>query len=520
MQSPLVVSATQLIESGRTEEAEILFKQRLEENPEDKEVLFQLASMLSSLGRAQEAVDYYRCILSFAPDEIDVHHALGSLFREHGNHEAALACFRHAHELGDASLQLHRNMGDALLDNGDPAGALLSYQHALALKPHSAPTLGLIGEAHRALNQNVEAIAAYRQALEIDPAFTHVQWALAFALLLMGDYATGLPLNEKRFNFESREFLAALGIWPNIEKFSSKPSWDGGDLKGINLLVWTEQGMGDNIMMMRYLPLLKERGAKSITVVCHDALLNIVRPLVDQATSQRDPVYLELFDLHCSSMSLPYLFGTSLETIPRHLPYLKLATAATQRWEIKMENVDGLKVGIVWAGNKGMAKDHLRSLDLARLAPLMGIEGVQFVSLQTGDAARQIRETGWPILDWMQDAPDFSDTAALIANLDLVISVDTAVAHLAGALGKPVWLLNRFESEWRWMTEREDSPWYPTMRIFRQPALHDWTTVVHQVAAHLEQAVTTGKSKGRKAARDHATRSVSGFIKRLWKRER
>jgi len=199
---------------------------------------------------------------------------------------------------------------------------------------------------------------------------------------------------------------------------------------------------------------------------------------------------LDSFDFHCSIQSLPYLFGTTLESIPADVPYLRLPALAGKKWEKPLSRFAGLKVGIAWAGNKHTARDQLRSIALSCFAPLIALRGVRYFSLQKDAAALQLQETNWPILNWMDASNDLLDTAALINQLDLVISADTVIIHLAGALGKPVWLLNRFETDSRWLIEREDSPWYPTMRIFRQPAMHDWTSVMETVSSELGKLIS------------------------------
>jgi hypothetical protein len=262
-------------------------------------------------------------------------------------------------------------------------------------------------------------------------------------------------------------------------------------LKGQTLLVWTEQGAGDNFMMMRYLPLLKQKGVGSIIVYCEPSLVKIMLAMTSMIVGKQLGLSKDTFDLQCSTMSLPYLFGTRVESIPASTPYLNLPPAAGRKWGEQLKKFPGLKVGIAWAGSKTMARDRFRSVALELFAPLMAVQGVQFVSLQKDGVAHDLAARDWRILDWMDACEDWCDTAALIASLDLVISVDTGIVHLAGALGKPVWLLNRFESEWRWMIDRKDSPWYPSMRIFRQPEIRDWASVMESVAAELGTLAST-----------------------------
>jgi hypothetical protein len=256
-----------------------------------------------------------------------------------------------------------------------------------------------------------------------------------------------------------------------------------------------EEGLGDCLMTMRYLPKLAEKGAGKVLVLADPALARLVQtlPTVGEITSRVDRLSPDSFDLHCPMMSLPYAFGTRADTIPNAVPYLSVPHDMREAWSGRLSGTKRPRVGLVWSGNRNYGRDALRSLSLRQLEPLMGVSGTGFVSLQKGEAAKELQRSDWPILDRMNECADFLDTAALIANLDLVISVDTSVAHLAGALGKPVWLLNRFESEWRWQLDREDSPWYPTMRIFGQPAFGDWNSVLQKIARELNRVAQTGR---------------------------
>jgi ADP-heptose:LPS heptosyltransferase len=234
-------------------------------------------------------------------------------------------------------------------------------------------------------------------------------------------------------------------------------------------------------MMLRYLPLLKARGVGKLAVYCDAPLARLVRNIgqVDEVISATDPLPVGRFDLQCPIMSLPLAFGTRLESIPRQVPYLQVPV------QKRLADVPRPHIGLLWAGGPLYPRNHLRSIRLERFAPLMKIPVLHFVSLQKGDEAAQLAATKWPIIDRMDECLDLFDTAALVEELDLVIGIDSAVAHLTGALGKPMWLLNRFESDWRWLLEREDSPWYPTIRILRQPRPGDWDSVIARSAVDL-----------------------------------
>jgi hypothetical protein len=307
--------------------------------------------------------------------------------------------------------------------------------------------------------------------------------------LLLGDFGRGWQKHEWRW--ETAQLKNAKRNFP-------QPLWLGSDaIKGKTILLRAEQGLGDTIQFCRYAPLVAERGG--------DVILEVQKPLQDlmntlpgaiQVVSRGDP--LPEFDLHCPLLSLPLAFATRLETIPLALPYLSARESKTRVWHERLGEHARPRIGVVWAGNPrkelpGANRiDSQRSIAFDRLVPLFQLTGCDFYSLQKGDdAVQQLRASPLrhALIDWTDHLHDFSDTAALIENLDLVISVDTSVAHLAGALGKPFWLLNRYNTCWRWLADREDSPWYPTARLFRQDATREWHPVIARVAAALHDYV-------------------------------
>jgi hypothetical protein len=295
--------------------------------------------------------------------------------------------------------------------------------------------------------------------------------------LLLGDYPNGWRGYETRWripeSFPPRDFR--------------QPVWDGSDISGKTVLLHAEQGFGDTIQFCRYAPLVAERGA-TVIVECQPPLAALLQTLagVKQVVPRGEP--LPDFDLQCPLLGLPLRFGTTVETTPARVPYLHADEQRVARWREKIGQGDGLRVGIAWAGAAGYGNDQRRSLTLSSFAPLAQIEGIRWYSLQKGDAAKQAEHPrqGMHLFDFTSDLNDFADTAALIANLDLLICVDTAVAHLGGALGKPVWTMLPFCPDWRWMLGREDSPWYPTMRLFRQPTRGDWLSVMQRIRGELQ----------------------------------
>jgi hypothetical protein len=312
----------------------------------------------------------------------------------------------------------------------------------------------------------------------------------AQACLLAGDYKTGWRLFEARYFAYQRPVAAP----PSCFK---EPQWFGEPLEGKTIFLHPEQGLGDTLQFCRYVPLVAARGGRVILEVPTDNLATLLRTLegVAQLITRQDPMPAR-FDYHASLLSLPLAFNTTLATVPSR-PYLKADPVKVRAWREKLGPSDQLRVGLVWAGGHRPGQpetipfNERRNIPLAQLAPLKQ-PGVQFYSLQKGEPAEMelasLQSAGWNgpgITNYVDELRDFSDTAALVANLDLVISVDTATAHLTGALGKPFWLLNRFDTCWRWLLNRSDSPWYPSATIYRQEKPGDWGPVVQRVAANL-----------------------------------
>jgi hypothetical protein len=320
------------------------------------------------------------------------------------------------------------------------------------------------------------AAEAYRQAIEWRADFVSAKFNLALTQLLQGSFVEGFT------GFEARWDLPDLA---KTRQHFSQPQWDGSDLNGRTILLHAEQGIGDTIQFIRYAPLVAQRGGR-VVFQCPEAMTRLFEgfPGIDRFVVRGRE--LPEFDLHCPLLSLPLAMKTTLETIPASVPYLSADAESVSRWRKRLPR-DSVNVGLAWAGRAEHSNDRLRSMALTDFAPLVDAPGVNFFSLQKGDAAEQLRSTpdGLAITDWTEQLQDLSDTAALIDALDLVITVDTSVAHLAGALGKPVWVLLPFAPDWRWMLDRSDSPWYPTMRLFRQPQARDWRSPVEQVAQAL-----------------------------------
>jgi hypothetical protein len=376
------------------------------------------------------------------------------------------------------------NLAAALGGLGRPQEAIVQLERALAVLPGSAEARANLGAALLHVGRTEEAIEQLRQAIAANADLTDAHVNFGMALLQKGDFAQGWTEHEWRLAGRS---LALFG------KPVVQPRWDGSrDLSGRTILIYAEQGLGDTIQFLRYVPLVAERGAKVI-LGCPGELRLLARTLDGGAVIHDGFSDIPPFELHCPLLSLPLAFGTRLETIPNKVPYLSANSNAAGLWaETVARKCTGLKVGLVWSGSSNFQFDASRSPgQLSVLSALAKVPGVTFVSLQKGPAAQQAKlpPAGMKLLDWTERLNDLADTAALIENLDLVISSDTAVAHLAGAMGKEVWVMLPAVADWRWMIGRTDSPWYPTMRLFRQQRSGDWTAVADQLAESLSRHI-------------------------------
>ena len=358
--------------------------------------------------------------------------------------------------------------------------ALRDYDRALAVMPRYASAWNNRGVALAALNRHPQALEAYERALEVDPDFVRARFNRSLSRLVLGDFERGLPDYEFRW--------AGSDLQGSARAFR-QARWTGReDLRGKTILLYAEQGFGDTIQFCRFVPQVKSRGAK--------VLLEVQAPLkglaaslpgVDTVIASGEP--LPPFDLHCPLISLALSLGTRVDSIPRDAPYVTAPAERIERWRARLGETAGPRIGLAWSGSTTLKNDHNRSIGLSRLAALR-CEGCTLVSLQKDvrDSDRLALD-GSAIARFENDIVDFQDTAALVTLMDLVISVDTSVAHLAGAMAKPVWILLPFSPDWRWLLEREDSPWYPTARLFRQRSIGDWGPLIEKVRRELQQFI-------------------------------
>jgi Flp pilus assembly protein TadD len=495
-------------QAGRLAEAERIYREILAQQPNHAEASHLLGVLAGQVGRNDIAVELIRRAIALRGDYAEAHSNLGIALKDKGQLDEAITAFRQAIVLNPNLPEAHNNLGVALKDKGQLDEAMAACRRAIALRGNYAEAHNNLGIALRGQGQLDEAIAAYRQAIALNPNFPEAHSNLGHALRENGQLEDAVVAIHQaialRPDFAEAHYNlgSTLLLWGNFEPgweeyewrwkckgFPSSPrnftqgQWDGGPLEGCTLLLHTEQGLGDAIQFIRYLPLVAQRGGK-IIIECQADLQRLFRTTAERCQIVARGQPLPAFDFHCPLLSLPRVFGTNLANIPNIVPYLHADAEDAGRWQRRLaEHAPLVKVGLAWAGSPAHEDDRNRSIKLARLAPLGQAPGVRFFSLQKGEAAVETKTPppGLELVDWTEELKDFADTAALIANLDLVIAVDTAVAHLAGAMGKPVWVILQFMPDWRWLLDRDDSPWYPTMRLFRQPRRGDWDSVITRV---------------------------------------
>lgn len=473
---------TALHDAGRLDEAIACYRKGLALAPGSIEILDNLAGALRVEGHLEEAQACFERALALRPDHIESYIGLGAVLRERGLVDAAVVHYERALALAPDHPGTLNNLGVALVDLGRPEEAVMHYQRVLTAQPDQAETHSNLGIAFERQGRYGEALACYERALALKPDYADAHFNRAHALLATGNFDEGWQEYEWRF--------AVAGYDRNL----GRPLWCGGALDGQTILIHAEQGFGDTLQFVRYIPRVAEHGGRVVLEVPKQ-LVRLVRTIAgaDQVIAAGDP--LPEFDCHCPLLSLPRVFKTNITNIPAPVPYLAADAERIAAWRERLPHA-GLRIGIAWQGNPSATADWARSVPLRRLAPIAALPGVRLISLQKHNGVDQLEslppgmlvETLGPDLDAGPAA--FLDTAAVMMSLDLVISCDTAIAHLAGALGRPVWLLLPHSPDWRWLAGREDSPWYPTARLFRQTQPRDWSGVIVNVAEAVTKQVS------------------------------
>lgn len=430
----------------KLQEAEILYRRILNEYPENPDALHLLGLIAHQVGKYEDAVEYITKAIKFKSDAV-YHGNLGMSYDMLGKEEEAV-----------------KNFNKALEINPKYEGAHLAYYN-----------LGIYFNNNGKLT---EAIQCYDKAIEINNDFFDAHWNKSLILLLLGEYNQGWKEYEYRFKKKS----------PSDSRVFNKPKWDGSSLEGKKILIVSEQGLGDDIQFIRYIPLVKEKGSYVI-FECKKELRRLLKDFsgIDEFI-EKDMVNNIDFDFYIHLMSLPRIFNTSIDNIPNKIPYLKADYEIIKKFQDKFDSKD-FKIGIVWAGNPKHENDKNRSTTYEKFKSLKDIPGVKIFSLQKGAASNQLNDD--LVIDLKEEIVDFADTAAIIEKLDLIISVDTSVAHLAGAMGKNIWTLISYKPDWRWLLNRNDSPWYPGMRLFRQKKPGEWEPLFNKIKIEIRNILNT-----------------------------
>jgi Tfp pilus assembly protein PilF len=447
--------------------------------------LYRLGEQHMLAGQLEPAAQAFRQALALDAQFAEAHANLGYVLDQCGDHGEAEGHYRTALQLAPDNATLHLNLGALLAQQKRHAEAEASYAAALALEPESSAVWSNLGALNLNLQREDTAEACLRQAIALDPANAKARFNLAYLQLRHGHFEEGWAL------LEARDWYRAM------EQQLTFPRWHGEPLAGHSLLVTYEAGHGDVIQFCRFIPLLKAQGATHITLLCHPALKALMGGLngLDAVCGFDQALAASHFDYWMPLLSAPHHLGTRTHTVPAQLPYLHANPDLCANWASHLPNISALRVGLVWKGNPQFENDHDRSLPhLQTLAPLWQVPGVEFVSLQKGAGERDAVQCSavQPLTDLGSRMQDFADAAAIVAQLDLVITVDTAMAHLAGALGKPCWLLLPwYMTDWRWGAEGSQSLWYPkVMRLFRQESEGDWGPVIANVVLALLEWTT------------------------------
>ena len=504
-----------MMSGGDFKGAAVSFQKAVDLNPELVEAQYNLGNAFYEESRLDQAISCFQETVNLRPDFAEAHNNMGIALYKKGRLSEAIACFQNTLRQNPGFPDSYKNLGDLLEEQNKPDQAIQQYEKAIELRPDYIEAYFNMGNVFHAQGKLDKAARCYQKALQINPEHIDAYANLGKTFKDQGELEKALSCYDKGISlkpehaellFDRSTVLLLMGDfyegWQGYERRFDRPSWkttyphhldiprwDGSPFIGKTLFIHCEQGFGDILQFARYLPMVKARGGK----VVFETLKPLMKlfegfPGVDalvEGLSNGDQA--EGCDFYMPLMSLPGLFGTSLKTIPARTPYIHAELKKIEYWNERFVK-KGLRVGLVWEGKD---TDPNRSCPIERFTALAEVQGVQWFGLQKGKAAAQAEELhrGMRLFNIGEEFDDFSDTAGAIENMDLIISIDTAVAHLTGAMGKPVWVLLKFSPDWRWLMKREDSPWYPTMRLFRQPKSGDWGAVIKRVAEELKMLV-------------------------------
>ncbi len=471
-----------LAQAGRAEEAVAALQEALRLEPSYAEACYNLGNVLKGLGRRDEAIAIYRRALELRPLYGEVCNNLGLALTEAGQLGEALVVLRQGVRLRPKAAEAHNNLALAHAELAHFAEAEACYEEALRRDPGYTDAHGNLANTLKEQGRFDEALASYQMALWLDPKSASVHYNRSLALLQAGEWQRGWPEYEWRWRRGKER-----------ERHTERPLWEGTPLEGRTILLWCEQGMGDAIQFVRYAALVKARGGR-VVLECPPRLVPLLSTCAGVDAVVAEGEALPGFDVQCPLMSLPGLLGTTVASVPAEVPYLHAEPGRVEMWRERLSQLPGFKVGVVWQGNRCFQWDRFRSFALAELAPLAEIPGVRLISLQKGHGSEQVAALKGRFevtdLEGMTDSSGaFLDTAAVMRNLDLVVTSCTSSAHLAGALGLPTWVALSGVADWRWLRGREDTPWYPSVWLFRQEKVGAWRPVFTRMAEQLQQLV-------------------------------
>ncbi|WP_378954439.1 tetratricopeptide repeat protein [Pelosinus sp. sgz500959] len=466
------------------DEAINAFCQAIELNPYYAEAYFNMGVIQAELKMMDESVGMFYQAIELNPHFYEAYNNVGAVLRIMYQLEAAEFCLRRAIELRPDYSKAYNNLGLVLKDRYCLAEAEVCLRHSIELDPNDPETYNNLALVLKDVDRLEEAERCLCRAIELRPGFKEAEFALAFLYLLQEQYNKGWgKYNEWREFYEPK--LKKIG-YPHLDC----PRWQGEDLTGRKILLFSDQGFGDAIQFVRYGKMIAELGAKT-SIWVQKPLERLIKTSINSCEIYNDDdTSSGQFDFSCSLSRMPYMFNTDRETIPQVIPYIQTSCECATIWQERLNQLDGghkYRVGVVWAGNPNHENDRNRSIVFDVFKELFDINEVSWISLQVGKRAEDLLQTPYPVLDISEHLSDFFETAGAINNLDLVITIDSAVAHLAGAMGKETWLLVPYNPDWRWQLKREDSPWYSTMKLFRQHEPGNWQEVLTRVKDALKK---------------------------------
>ncbi|HMD86993.1 MAG TPA: tetratricopeptide repeat protein [Terriglobia bacterium] len=506
----LTSRACSYLAEGKIQLAIGCFRQVVELRPASAEAYQHLGEAQERLGDLQAAANSYQRAVTLKPGAPDLYCHLARVLYQGGALQPAVELYQRALALDPNRYEIYNDLGLVLTNLGNFGAAVDAFRRSLKLNPRSAKTIASLGYFFECKGDLISAAEAYRDAIKLDSQLVAAYADLGFVLYGLGELAEATDCFHRlrRLRPDSAEATANLGIihllqgdlsagWAEYESRGKvgvgddrrlvQRRWKGEPLGGERILLYAEQGFGDTLQFVRYVPLVTARGGQVVLEV-QPELRRLLSGTEGAVHVMSRGETLPEFTWQCPLLSLPLAFGTGLNTIPARVPYVYPDPARVEAWQQRLAG-NTRRIGLAWGGNPSHHRDRLRSIPLDQFVPLMNVAGTTFYSLQFGPGSEQVKRLPPDVrlIDLGEELRDFAETAAIVSHLDLVITIDSSLAHLAGAMGKPVWILLNKGCDWRWFLEREDSPWYPTARLFRQTTAGGWQEVVNRIELELRR---------------------------------